>query len=56
MRNAHKILFGKPVRKGPLGRHRRRWEDNIRMDLREWSEKLWTGFIWLRIETSGGLL
>jgi hypothetical protein len=35
MRNAHKILVGKPERKRPFGRPRRRWEDNIRMDLRE---------------------
>jgi hypothetical protein len=32
-RNANKILVGKPERKKPLGRPRRRWEDNIRMDL-----------------------
>jgi hypothetical protein len=35
MRNAYKILVGKPEGKGTLGRHRRRWEDNIKMDLRE---------------------
>jgi hypothetical protein len=35
IRNAYKILVGKPERKRPLGRPRRRWEDNIRMDLRE---------------------
>jgi hypothetical protein len=28
------ILVGKPEGKRPFGRHRRRWEDNIRMDLR----------------------
>jgi len=33
-----------------------RWKDNIRMDLREIGERAWTGFIWLRIGTSGGLL
>jgi hypothetical protein len=33
MRNANKILFRKPERKRLLGRSR--WEDNIRMDLRE---------------------
>jgi hypothetical protein len=31
----YKALVGKPVRKRPLGRPRRRWEDVIRMDLRE---------------------
>jgi hypothetical protein len=35
MRNAYKILVGKPTGKRPLGRHRHRWEDNIKMDLRE---------------------
>jgi hypothetical protein len=32
MRNALRILIGKPEGKRPLGRPRRRWEDNIRMD------------------------
>jgi hypothetical protein len=31
----YKVLEGKPERKRPLGRPRRRWEDRIRMDLRE---------------------
>ena len=31
-RSAFKILTGKPTVKRPLGRRRRRWEDNIRMD------------------------
>jgi hypothetical protein len=35
MRNAYTILVRKPQRKRPLGRPRRRWEDNIRMDIRE---------------------
>ena len=34
-RIAFKILTGKPTGKIPLGRPRRRWEDNIRMDLKE---------------------
>jgi hypothetical protein len=32
-RNSYRLLMGKPDRKGPLGRPRRRWVDNIRMDL-----------------------
>ena len=32
---AFKILTGKPTGKRPLGRPRRRWEDNIRVDLKE---------------------
>ena len=34
-RNAVKILIGKPTGKRPLARSRHRWEDNIRMDLKE---------------------
>jgi hypothetical protein len=34
-RNAYKILVGKPEGKRPLGRPRRRWVDNIKIDLRE---------------------
>ena len=34
-RSAFKILTGKPTRKIPFGKPRRRWEDNIRMDLKE---------------------
>ena len=33
--SAFKILTGKPTGKRPLGRHRRRWEDNFRTDLKE---------------------
>ena len=35
MRGLCRILVGKPERKRPLGRPRRRWEDNIKMDLQE---------------------
>jgi hypothetical protein len=34
-RNAYRLLVGKPEGKSPLGRPRRRWVDNIRMDLGE---------------------
>jgi hypothetical protein len=34
-RNAYRLLMGKPEGKRPLGRPRRRWADNIRMDLGE---------------------
>jgi hypothetical protein len=43
-RNAYKISVGKPEGKRPLGRHRRRWENNIRMDLREIG---WGGMDWI---------
>jgi hypothetical protein len=41
--NAYRILVGKPGEKRPLGRPRRRWEDNIKMDLREigWGDMDW---------------
>ena len=35
VRSAFKILTGKPTGKRPLGRPRRRWEDNIGMELKE---------------------
>jgi hypothetical protein len=34
-RGVHRVLVGKPEGKMPLGRPRRRWEDNIKMDLQE---------------------
>jgi hypothetical protein len=47
---------GKDEGKRPLGRPRRRWEDNIRMDLLEVRFGAWNGSSWLRIETAGGHL
>jgi hypothetical protein len=35
VRGAYNILVGRPERRRPLGRPRRRWEDNIKIDLRE---------------------
>jgi hypothetical protein len=34
-RGVHRVLVGKPQGKSPLGRPRRRWEDNIKMDIQE---------------------
>ena len=31
----YSVLVGKPAGRRPLGRHRRKWEDNIKMDLQE---------------------
>jgi hypothetical protein len=46
-RNAYRLLVGKPEGKRPLGRPRRRWVDNIRMDLGEvgWGDRqiIWQG-------------
>jgi len=35
MRNAYKIFVEKLEKEGPFGRRRDRWEDNVRMDLRQ---------------------
>ena len=49
-RGVHSILVGKPKGKRPLGRPRRRWEDNIKMDLQEvcgdWMELAQDRDIW----------
>ena len=37
-RGVHRVLVGKPAGKRPLGRPRRRWEDNVKMDLQEVGE------------------
>jgi hypothetical protein len=44
-RNAYRLLVGKPEGKRPLGRSRRRWLVNIRMDLGEvgWGDLDWIG-------------
>jgi hypothetical protein len=55
-RGAYRILVGRPEGRRPLGTPRRRWEDNIKMDLQEVGWGAWTGLIWLRIGTGGGLL
>jgi len=47
----YRVLVGKPVGKRPLGRPRRRWEDNIKKGSQEAGCGLWTGLIWLRIGT-----
>jgi hypothetical protein len=40
-RGVYKVLVGKPERKRPLGRPRRRWEDNIKMDIQEVGCGVW---------------
>jgi hypothetical protein len=45
-RNAYKILVGKSEGRRPLGRSRRRWVDNIKMDLREIK---WDGVDWIAL-------
>jgi hypothetical protein len=53
-KGVYRVLVGKTEGRRTLGRHRRRWEDNIRMDLQEVG--VWTGLGWLRIETGDGQL
>jgi len=55
-KSIYRVLVGKPERKRPLGRPRRRWEDSIKMDLQEVDVGAWTGSSWLRIGTRGGHL
>jgi hypothetical protein len=54
--NAYRILMGMPEEKRPLERQRRRWVDNIKIDLREigWDSMDWIDLA--QIGTSGGLL
>ena len=47
---------GQPEGKRPRRRPRRRWEDDIKMDLLEVGYGVWTGSSWLRIGTGGGHL
>jgi hypothetical protein len=49
-RNAYSILVGKPEEKRPLGRPRRRWVDNIKMNLREIG---WRGMDWIELTQNG---
>jgi hypothetical protein len=49
--------FGRECKENrPLGCPRHRWEDNIKKNLQEVGWGSWTGLIWLRIGTGGGLL
>jgi hypothetical protein len=47
-RNAYRIFVGKLEGKMPPGKHKCRWEDNIKMILREVGWAIWTGFTWFR--------
>jgi hypothetical protein len=55
IRNAYRILVGKPEGKRPLGRPKRRREIILRWVI-DRKGVVWSGLIWLRIGTSGGLL
>jgi hypothetical protein len=53
-RNAYRLLVGKPEGRRPLGRPRRRWLHNIRMDLVEvgWGDVDWIGLAQDKVESS----
>jgi hypothetical protein len=55
-KGVYRVLVGKPEGKRPLGRPRRRLEDNIKMDVQEIGCGVLPGLSWLMIETGGGHL
>jgi hypothetical protein len=54
-RGAHSVLVGKPEAKIPLVRPWRRSKNNTKIHFKEIRWESWTGLIWLRIGTGGGL-
>jgi hypothetical protein len=50
-RKLYKVLVGKPEGKGPLGTPRHRWEDGVRMDLRE---IVWEDVEWVQLDQDSG--
>jgi hypothetical protein len=55
-RDEHRGFVEQPGGKRPLERPRRRWEDNIKMNLQEVGRGGMAGIVWLRIGTGGGHL
>jgi hypothetical protein len=55
-RGVYRFLVGKREGKRPLGRYRRRWENNSKIYFQELRLGPWSEFIWLRTGTGGGLL
>jgi len=52
----NRVLVGRTEGKRPRRRPWRRWVDKIKMDLNAVEWGAWTGLIWLRTGTDGGLL
>jgi hypothetical protein len=50
-RGTYRVLMGKAEGKRPLGRPRRRWEDNMKMDLQE---VVWKGMDWMNLAQNRG--
>jgi hypothetical protein len=55
-RHVYRVLVVKSKEKRPLGKLRRRWEEHIKIIFNKYHGKTWSGFIWLRIGTSCGVL
>jgi hypothetical protein len=55
-RNMYRVFVGKPDGKRLLERPRHRWEDGIKLDLRETGCGVWIGFTWTRIGIADRLL
>jgi len=55
-RGTYRVMVGKPEGKRPLGKHKSRWEDNIKIDIKEVGQGAWIGLVWFIIETSSELL
>jgi hypothetical protein len=55
-RHAYGALEGRPLGRKPLEKCMRRWEDNVKRDLKKRYGWAWTELIWLRIRTSGRVL
>jgi hypothetical protein len=56
MRNDCRILFGKPKGKIPFEKPWRVWENNIKMDIKEWVWRVRVGLVFPGIRADGGLL
>jgi hypothetical protein len=52
-RSACRVLVGRPVGRRPLGRRRRGWKDDIKMDLQDVGWGAWTELIWFRTGVGG---
>jgi hypothetical protein len=55
-RGVYRVLVGKSDGERPLGRPRRKWEDNIKMIFKKWDVGVWTGSSWVRLGAGGGHL
>jgi hypothetical protein len=56
MRNVYTVPVGKPEGKRPLQRPKHRQGIILQQILKKWDVRVWTGFSWLRMESSGRLL